>query len=104
VVSGKFLASVAKWIGGGGSEFKVTTPNAVAGVRGTVLWGDVERDAICALYGTITVKSVKGGDTTEKTLEAGHCVTKMKDGQTDPLTPDAATVQTYLGEVRPDIK
>jgi hypothetical protein len=100
VKTGRFLASVSKWFGAK-SDWTVATPSAVAGVRGTTLWGDTEVDTICALYGTIEVKSTKGGDATNVKLDAGKCAAKMAEGKTDPLAPSAEQVQKYLGDVMP---
>ena len=103
VKAGRFLASVAKWFGSN-SDWQVSTPNAVAGVRGTTLWGDTDVDAICALYGTIDVTSKTGGEATKVKLDAGKCAAKMKEGKTDPLAPSAEQVQKYLSEVMPKTK
>jgi hypothetical protein len=103
VKAGRFLASVAKWFGSA-SDWQVDTPAAVAGVRGTTLWGDTDVDAICALYGSIEVKSKSGGDATNVKLDAGKCAAGMKGGKTDPLAPSADQVAKYLGEVLPKTK
>ncbi|MCC6809895.1 MAG: FecR domain-containing protein [Deltaproteobacteria bacterium] len=103
VKAGRFLASVSKWFGSS-SDWQVETPAAVAGVRGTTLWGDTEVDAICALYGSIEVKSKTGGDATNVKLDAGKCAAGMKGGKTDPLAPTAEQVGKYLGEVLPKTK
>ena len=99
IVSGKFMAAVSRWFGGGGNNWQIETPTAVAGVRGTVLWGDTQLDAICALYGTIEVKSLSGGEGTKVKLEAGNCAAKMAQGKTEPLKPTAEEVAKYLSEV-----
>lgn len=103
VRAGRFLASVAKWFGTS-SDWQVETPAAVAGVRGTTLWGDTDVDAICALYGNIDVKSKTGGDGTKVNLDAGKCAAGMKGGKTDPLAPSADQVAKYLSEVLPKTK
>ncbi len=103
VKAGRFLASISKWFGED-SDWQMRTPAAVAGVRGTTLWGDTEVDAICALYGTIEVKSKSGGDATNVRLEQGHCASKMKEGKTDALEPTPEQVQKYLSEVLPKTK
>lgn len=96
IVSGKFMAAVAQWFGPK-SQFEVTTPTAVAGIRGTVLWGDTAMDAICALHGKIEVKAKTGGAPVE--LSAGQCAAKMGEGKTDPLQPTGEQVKAYLAEV-----
>ncbi|HVM96946.1 MAG TPA: FecR family protein, partial [Candidatus Acidoferrales bacterium] len=55
VLAGRFKLAVSKFFGGS-TDYEVATPTAVAGVRGTVLWGDTELDAICALDGRIKVR------------------------------------------------
>lgn len=99
IITGKFMAAVSRWFGGGGNNWQVETPTAVAGVRGTVLWGDTQLDAICALYGTIEVKSLSGGDGTNVKLDAGNCASKMAQGKTEPLKPTPEEVAKYLSEV-----
>lgn len=103
VIAGKFLVAVSKWFGSS-TDYKITTPTTVAGVRGTVLWGDTQLDAVCALEGVVEVQSVKGGEATRVKLEPGKCASKMGEGRTDPIAPSAETVQGYLGEVLPAIK
>lgn len=96
VLSGKFMAAVTQWFGSK-TTFQVSTPTAVAGVRGTVLWGDTALDAICALHGKIEVKSLKSDAAVE--LTAGNCATQMGQGKTDPLQPTGEQVAKYLAEV-----
>lgn len=96
VLSGKFMAAVTQWFGSK-TSFQVSTPTAVAGVRGTVLWGDTALDAICALHGKIEVRSLKSDVAAE--LTAGNCATQMGQGKTDPLQPTAEQVAKYLSEV-----
>ncbi len=98
ILSGKFMAAVSQWFGSSNS-WQVETPTAVAGVRGTVLWGDTALDAICALHGVVEVSSLSGGDSTKVKLEAGKCAAKMGQGKTDPLAPTADEVQKYLADV-----
>ncbi|HUI26897.1 MAG TPA: FecR family protein [Candidatus Kryptonia bacterium] len=97
VLLGKFKLAVSKFLTGE-TDYGVRTPSAVAGVRGTVLWGDTERDLICALDGTIEV-AARSGDTNPARLSAGECVNQMKAGKTTPLKPSAAEVAAYLKEV-----
>jgi len=96
VLVGRFKLAIAAWFGGP-TDYEIATPTAVAGVRGTVLWGDTTLDAICALSGTVEVKTVKGN--ANATLGAGQCVTKMAAGETQPLVPSADDLARYLKEV-----
>lgn len=99
VLAGRFKLAIATWLGGR-SDYEVATPTAVAGVRGTVLWGDTELDAICNLHGAVEVRTLRGEATT--TLEAGHCVTGMGKGDTTPLVPSREDLQRYLAQVTLD--
>lgn len=96
VVKGRFKIAVAKWFLGA-TDGKIQTPTAVAGVRGTVVWGDTELDAICALEGEVEVKSQKAG--AAKGLKAGDCVAKMGEGKTEPIAPSAEDLRKFLSEV-----
>ncbi len=99
VYFGRFKLAVAAWLSGA-SEYEILTPSAVAGVRGTVLWGDTGLDAICALAGTIEVRARQSGS--RATLSAAHCVTGMAKGETAPLTPSREQLADYLREVTLD--
>lgn len=99
VLLGRFKVAVAAWLNGP-STFEVATPTAVAGVRGTVLWGDTVLDAICALEGTVEVRTVQG-DATAK-LDAGACVTDMARGETVRMSPSKEDLAKYLKEVTLD--
>ncbi|MEO8603953.1 MAG: FecR family protein [bacterium] len=99
VLAGRFKLAIAAWFGGA-SDYEVATPTAIAGVRGTVLWGDTELDAICDLHGTVQVRTLHGAATT--TLEAGRCVTGMAKGDTTPLLPSPEDLQRYLRQVTLD--
>jgi len=101
ITLGKFWAQIAKW-DKGDSFVEFETPNAVAGIRGTTLWGDVKVDAICALEGTIEVTSLKAkGKKPPKpmTVKQGTCASKMAKGLTKPMKPTAKQVEKYLAEV-----
>ncbi len=100
VLVGKFKLAVSKFFGGP-TDYEVTTPTAVAGVRGTVLWGDTQLDAICALEGNIEVRSLTGPSEGAK-LSSGQCVGAMGHGETKPLAPSAQAVAGYLKEVTLD--
>ncbi len=96
---GRFKVAIVAWLSGP-SNFEVVTPTAVAGVRGTVLWGDTELDTICALEGNVEVRTVPGNLTAK--LETGGCVTRMSRGETMPLFPSREDLEKYLREVTLD--
>jgi hypothetical protein len=100
VLLGRFKLAVSKFLTGA-TDYSIRTPTAVAGVRGTVLWGDTERDTICALDGSIEVAALNGGAEPSR-LSAGECVNQMKAGKTAPLKPSAADLAAYLKEVALD--
>lgn len=97
VLVGKFKLAVAKFFGGP-TDYEVRTPTAVAGVRGTTLWGDTQRDVICALDGTIEVRALAAAETPAH-VAAGQCVNQMSAGKTAPLVPSAEDLAAYLKEV-----
>ncbi|HTO58709.1 MAG TPA: FecR family protein [Pseudomonadales bacterium] len=97
VLLGKFRLAVSKFLTGE-TDYGIRTPTAIAGVRGTVLWGDTERDTICALDGTIEV-TARTAESSRRRLTAGECATQMKAGKTATVKPSAADVATYLKEV-----
>jgi hypothetical protein len=99
VALGRFWMNVTQWTGKGESRFEVATPNAVAGIRGTTLWGDTDVDAICALEGTIEVRSRRNEGISPATLSAGSCVSRLSEGELAPLTPTSEQLQKFLGEV-----
>ena len=96
VLVGRFKLAIAEWLGGR-SDYEVQMPTAVAGVRGTVLWGDTQLDTICALRGTVEVRTLAG--TRVATLEHGHCESQMGSGHSKPLTPSREDLDKYLREV-----
>jgi len=96
VLAGRFKLAIAAWLSGP-SDYQIETPTAVAGVRGTVLWGDTALDAICALQGTVAVRVRQGS--ADATLGAGQCVTGMGAGKTTPLAPSREDLARYLAEV-----
>ena len=97
VLVGRFKMAVAKFFGPA-SDVEVRTPTALAGVRGTVLWGDTRLDAICALDGHVEVRALSGSSAPAQ-LAAGECVNQMAAGKTTPLKPSAAELAAYLKEV-----
>jgi len=100
VLAGRFKIAIAKFFGGS-TDYEIRTPTAVAGVRGTVLWGDTDLDAICSLEGSIEVRPLTGAGAPAQ-LGAGECVNKMATGKTAPLKPTAEELAAYLKEVTLD--
>ncbi len=100
VLAGRFKIAIAKFFGKA-SAYEIRTPTAVAGVRGTVLWGDTTLDAVCALDGHVEVRALSGNGAPAQ-LTAGECVNQMADGKTTPLKPSAAELAAYLKEVTLD--
>jgi len=98
VAIGKFWLHVTQWKKGE-SNYEIATPNAVAGVRGTTLWGDTGVDAICALDGTVEVRSLKAAGLAPATLTTGNCASALSQGKLEPLAPSKETVAGYLAEV-----
>jgi hypothetical protein len=100
VLAGRFKIAIAKFFGAH-SDYEIRTPTAVAGVRGTVLWGDTVLDAICALEGNIEVRPRTGAGAPAQ-LSTGECVSQMAAGKTAPLKPTAEELAAYLKEVTLD--
>ena len=96
VLAGRFKIAVAKWFLGPTSGV-IETPTSTAGVRGTVVWGDTDLDAVCALEGTVELTPKGGGKTAR--LGAGQCAGNMGKGRTDPVKPTEAELRRYLAEV-----
>lgn len=97
VLAGRFKLAVSKFFSGP-TDYEVMTPTAVAGVRGTVLWGDTDLDAICALDGSIKVRALKTKGAPVK-LGTGNCVHEIAAGKMTPLKPSTADLAAYLKEV-----
>jgi hypothetical protein len=100
VLVGRFKIAIAKFFGAH-TDYEIRTPTAVAGVRGTVLWGDTVLDAICALEGNIEVRPRTGAGAPAR-LSTGECVSQMAAGKTAPLKPTAEELAAYLKEVTLD--
>jgi hypothetical protein len=96
---GKFWFYVTRWTGRGASRYDVATPNAVAGVRGTTLWGDTQVDAICALEGQIEVRSLRDRTLPAARLQAGNCASMLSKGRLEPLAPTSEQIEGFLDEV-----
>lgn len=99
VLVGRFKIAIAAWLSGA-SDYEVRMPTAVAGVRGTVLWGDTELDAVCALHGKIDLRTPQGLQMAD--LTAGQCLSQMGRGAPVPLVPSPEDLQRYLREVTLD--
>ncbi len=100
VLRGRFKVAVGKFLTGP-TDFKLRTPTVVAGVRGTVFWGDTEIDALCALEGTVEITPTSNA-AAARTLGAGDCAAKLKEGQASPITPSAEELKNYVAEVTPE--
>jgi len=100
VLVGRFRLAIAAFVAGP-SDYEVRTPTAVAGVRGTVLWGDTDVDAICALEGHVEVRALHGAASPAR-LETGHCVREMGKGKTSPFTPTPQDLANFLKQVTLD--
>lgn len=100
VAIGAFWMQVAKWTNPADSFVEVETPSAVAGVRGTTLWGDTQRQVICALEGEVSVRHATNKKLKAASLTAGNCVGKLGAGKLAPVKPDGKTVEKYLDEVQ----
>jgi hypothetical protein len=98
VLAGRFKIAIAKFFGAH-TDYEIRTPTAVAGVRGTVLWGDTVLDVICALEGNVEVRPRTGAPAQ---LSTGECVSQMAAGKTVPLKPTADELAAYLKEVTLD--
>ena len=98
VAIGAFWMQVTKWAKPTESFIEIETPNAVAGIRGTTVWGDTQRGVVCALEGTVAVRSVSG-KALPTSLTAGNCVSELDAAKLTPLVPAADAVQQYLDEV-----
>jgi hypothetical protein len=99
VLVGRFKIAIAAWLSGA-SDYEVRMPTAVAGVRGTVLWGDTALDAVCALHGKIDLRTPQGKQMAD--LTTGQCLSQMGRGTPVPLVPTAEELQRYLREVTLD--
>jgi hypothetical protein len=100
VLAGRFKSAFDKIVAGS-TDYEIRTPTAVAGVRGTVLWGDTDLDAICALEGNIEVRPRTGAGAPAQ-ISAGQCVSQMAAGKTASLKPTAEELAAYLKEVTLD--
>jgi len=96
---GRFKVAVGKFFTGS-SDFTLKTQVVVAGVRGTVFWGDTDVDAICTLNGEIEITPVLN-ESAKRTLKAGECVAEFKAGKATPISPTAEAVKGYIDEVTP---
>ncbi len=98
-LAGSFKIAIAKLLSGQ-TDYEIRTTTAVIGVRGTIVWGDVELDSICSLDGSVEVRSLVGTETAK--LVAGQCVRQMGRGEPQPHTPSATELEEYLKAVTLD--
>jgi hypothetical protein len=99
VVAGSFKIAISKFLAGP-TNYEIRTQTAVVGVRGTVVWGDIDLDSVCSLEGNVEVRSRRGGNAVS--ITAGECVQKMGLGSRVPLKPSQADLETYLKAVTLD--
>lgn len=97
---GRFKVHVAKWFLGGSNGI-IATPTATAGVRGTVVWGDTELDAICALEGEVELKPRKSPENARQ-MTTGDCYTNLEAGKPKALEPSPEQLKAYLDQVTID--
>ena len=100
VLFGRFRLAITPFLSGG-SDYEVRTPTAVAGVRGTVLWGDTDVDAICALEGHVEVQPLHSTVPAAQ-LATGQCVQQMGKGKALPFTPNPEDLANFLRQVTLD--
>ena len=100
VLVGRFKIAIAKFLGGA-SDVEVRTPTAVAGVRGTMLWGDTEIDAFCVLDGAADVRPLSGAVPPAQ-LTTGQCVQQLGKGKVVPFAPHPEDLAAYLKAVTLD--
>ncbi|MEL6543905.1 MAG: FecR family protein [Myxococcota bacterium] len=94
VVAGQFWLRVVE-LAGVDTEISIETPAAVAGIRGTTVWGDTERDVICALAGSVEVTPKNGS---AQMLKPGECLGQLSS-DAQKVIPEAKQVGVYLNEV-----
>jgi hypothetical protein len=99
VLAGTFKIAIARLLSGN-TDYEIRTPTAVVGVRGTVVWGSVELDAVCSLDGNVEVRSLT--DDAPAALTAGECVRQMGRGAPQPHKPSAEELKGYLKAVTLD--
>jgi hypothetical protein len=96
-LAGSFKMAVTKLLAGARGDVEIRTPTAVIGVRGTIVWGDVGLDAVCALDGEVEVRSLAAGAAAP--VARGQCVQAMAKGAPVALVPSAAELSAYLEAV-----
>ncbi len=84
ITKGK-LKSIIQKFEGGESNVEYATPNAVAGIKGTTLFIDADKEPLCVLEGQVFVKGVAPG-TREVKLETEQC-TRIIDGNPSDAIP-----------------
>jgi FecR-like protein len=79
ILTGKIKAIIQKFEGESNVEF--TTPNAVAGIKGTILYVDADKGLFCVLESEAFVR----GRTKEVRLEPAECTRIVNGDPTDPV-------------------
>lgn len=75
---------------------KVGTPTAIVGIRSTIVWGDTELDAVCALEGEVELTAIASG--ASENLSAGNCRTKMAEGKLEVIEPTGEQLAGFLAQ------
>ena len=99
VFAGSFKLAISKLLSGK-TDYEIRTPTAVVGVRGTIVWGDVELDSVCSLDGKVEVRSLSVDK--PAALSAGECVRQMGRGAPQSHKPTAKELEGYLQAVTLD--
>ena len=99
ITAGKFWLHLVKWVTPTASRFEIETPSAVATVRGTILWGDTELDAICSIDGLVEVASRIDKTLTAAKLKPGYCVSELGQAKLTPLHFSAAQTNGYVQKI-----
>ena len=88
MLAGKVRAVVTRKFHGKGSFFRISTPSAIVGVKGTdfIISSTKDGDEIVAISGKVTVGSSKKGVRGEVVLKGGHG-TRVKTGKA-PSAPE----------------
>ena len=98
------LKSIIQKFEGGESNVEYTTPNAVAGIKGTILFIDSDKKLFCVLEGKVSVRGViaRAG---EAVIETGQC-TRIIDGNPSvpvPFTDELKEEFILATEIKEDV-
>ena len=90
ITKGKMRA-IIKGVQSTNSEIEITTPNGVAGIKGTTLYANADQETFCLRTGEIIVKGTATKESV--TLTPNEC-THIIDGR--PIAPEKITDETWL--------